>query len=181
VVEAARKVSFRLSKAEKALIPIVARYQQNADAEVFAAYYVNLELAIACTTTGLESNGLNVYGADPASAWINDGPYGTLWEHEVTESNFRWFWSRVEAGAVSDGVGPKQLTSASLIAAANARGGAWIPERNCGEGNRFFQELLNQTGSIWESYFHYNGGGSVAANYANRAVGIVAEWRARLA
>jgi hypothetical protein len=181
VVEAARKARFKLSKAEKALIPTVGRYQQNAQPEVFAAYYVNLELAIACTTTALESNGRNIYGADPASAWCNDGPFGILWERDVTRDSYEWFGGMVDRGYTSNGVGPKQLTFRPLQKAADVRGGCWVPEHNCAAGNAFFIELIHQAGSVWGAFYAYNGAGAVAAAYANRAVGMAAVWRERLA
>lgn len=157
----------------------VSRYLLDGVPEVFAADYVGLETAVACTTTQLESGGRNIYGADPASSWMNRGPFGTLWERPVTPGNFKWFWSEVEKGAVSNGVGAKQLTSASLIAAANRRGGAWIPEHNCAEGDEFFLELIHETGSLWAAFYHYNGSGAAADAYANNALAIVGDWRER--
>ena len=181
VVEAARKAKFKLTKAQQRLIPIVAQHQLNAQAEVFAAFYVNLELAVACTTTQLESTGRMVYGADPASSWMNDGPFGDLWEHEVTEASYKWFGHEVDLGRVSNGVGLKQLTSRSLQVAADNRGGCWVAEHNAAEGDVLMIELINQTGSIWHAFYSYNGSGAAAVNYANNAEAIVSEWRARLA
>lgn len=164
-------------------VAVVGRYLDPATAwaEVFSAEYVGLELAVACTTTELETGGRSVYGADPASSWMNDGPFGTLWEQPVTESNYKWFIGHVKAGAVSNGVGVKQLTSLSLLEAADARGGAWQVQHNCAEGDRFFVELLHQAGSLWAAFRDYNGSGPAADAYANRAVALVETWRARLA
>jgi hypothetical protein len=177
--EKKRKAAFQLDAKQKKLIPVVAQLQENARPEVYAAFYVGLELAIAVTTTRLESSGRNIYGADPASSWMNDGPFEELWEHPVTKENFAWFWPHVVAGATSNGVGQKQLTSESLIAAANARGGAWLPEHNCAEGDVFFKELIAEAGSIWEAFYHYNGSGPAAERYANDAVAVVGEMRER--
>jgi hypothetical protein len=183
VVEATRKVVFKLTKTQEHLIPIVARYQQNADAEVFSAYYVGLELAVACSTTQLESGGRGIYGSDPASSWMNASPWGRLWGEAVTKDNFAWFWECVSVrGYTSNGVHMKQLTSPSLIAAANARGGAWNAQHNAAEGNKFFIELINQSGgSVWTAAYHYNGAGQAAVDYANEFVDIVAQWQERLA
>jgi hypothetical protein len=179
VVESARKARFVLSKAQQKQVPIVAQFQQNAEAEVYAAYYVGLELAVACATTNMESKGLNIYGADPASSWMNNGPYGELWEHGVTEQSYKWFGARVDQGYTSNGVGQKQLTARSLQVAADARGGCWVPEHCCAEGDVFFLELIRQSGSIWRAFYSYNGSGPAAVNYANEAVGLVAGFRAK--
>src|SRR5665213_1469382 len=115
IVEATRKAKFRLTKAQLRLIPIVAQQLQNAGAEVFAAFYIRLELAVACAVSTGESSGRNIYGADPASSWMNTNPaFGELWEHDVTEASYRWFGQHVDQGYTSNGVGPKQLTSRSL-------------------------------------------------------------------
>lgn len=173
-------MAIKLTASQKRQAAIVARYLQNADAEVYSAHYVGLDLAIACTTTQLETGGRNIYGADPASAWMNDGPHGVLWEHTVTKANYEWFVADVKAGRVSNGVGPKQLTSLSLLEAADARGGAWLPQHNCAEGDRFFLGLLHSEGSTWAAFRSYNGSGPAAEAYADRAVAIVATWRSRL-
>ena len=164
-------------------VAIVGKYLDPATAwaEVFSAGYVGLELAVACATTELETGGRHIYGADPASAWMNSGPFGTLWEQPVTEANYKWFVGRVKGGSVSNGVGVKQLTSLSLLEAADARGGAWNPQHNCAEGDRFFLGLVHQAGSLWAAFRDYNGSGPAAEAYADRAVALVGLWRARLA
>lgn len=172
-----------LTPVQRKQATVVARYLDpaTAEAEVFSAHYIGLDLAIACTTSELESGGRNIYGADPASSWMNDGPFGDLWEHEVTKANYEWFVAEVKAGHTSNGVGPKQLTSLSLLEAADARGGAWNAQHNCAEGDRFFLELLHQAGSTWAAFRDYNGSGPAADVYANRAVALVNDWHARLA
>ena len=60
-------------------------------------------------------------------------------------------------------------------------GGCWVAEHNAAEGDVLMIELINQTGSIWHAFYSYNGSGAAAVNYANNAVAIVSEWRARLA
>lgn len=180
LVETVRKAGFALTPSQKRLIPIVGRYQQNAQPEVFAAFYTGIELAVACATTELESKGENIYGADPASYWMNSGPYGELWEHTVVRESYLWFGARVDAGATSNGVGQKQLTSRSLQRAADARGGCWVAEHCCAEGDVFMLELIHQTGSIWAAAYAYNGAGPAAVAYANEYVAVVAQWRARV-
>lgn len=174
-------MSVTLTPAQKKQAVIVGRYLQNAEAEVFSAHYTGLDLAVACTTTQLESGGRNIYGADPASAWMNDGPFGELWEHDVTRPSYEWFIAEVKAGRTSNGVGQKQLTSLSLLEAADAHGGAWDPQHNCAEGDRFFIELLHQAGSVWAAARDYNGSGPAADAYADRFIVIVNEWHERLA
>jgi hypothetical protein len=156
---------------------IVSQHQQNAWAEVFSAAYIGLELAVACTTTQLESGGRMVYGSDPGATWMEG-----LWGHQVTKVNYQQiFLPGIKRGEVSNGVGIKQLTSPSLIYAADARGGAWNAQHNCAEGDAFFLALIRQTGSLWMAFYAYNGSGPAAQNYANMAIGIVGEWRQRLA
>lgn len=160
---------------------VVSKYLENPFAEVFSAAYTGLELAVACTTSQLESTGRNIYGADPASLWMNTGPYGELWEHPVTKANYAWFIARVHEGHTSDGVGPKQLTSLGLLEAADAHGGAWRPQPNCAEGDRFFLALIREAGSEWAAFRDYNGSGPAAEHYADEAMGVVETWRQRLA
>jgi hypothetical protein len=151
--------------------------------EIYAAHYVGLDLAVAAATTHVESGGKNIYGGDPASSWMNHGPFGELWEHEVTKENFAWFWREDQNPQVtSNGVGRKQLTSKSLIVAANARGGAWLNEHNAAEGDLYMKELINQSrGSLWTAAYHYNGSGPDAVRYANDYVSLVTDIRSELA
>lgn len=186
VTRARLTTKLALSPTQRRYIRIIsaqgASWSVNAWPEVFAAAYTGLELAVACTTTQLESSGRNIYGADPASAWMNDGPYGRLWENQVTHQNYLWFGARVDAGMTSNGVGAKQLTSRYLQRAADARGGCWVPEHNCAQGDAFFLALLAQSpGSLWTAAYHYNGSGSAAVAYANLFMAVCDEWRARLA
>jgi hypothetical protein len=171
---------FQLSARQKRDIPIVRVHQVNAWAEVFSAAFVGLELAVACTTTQMESGGRMIYGSDPASAWMNDGPYGRLWGEEVTRDNAEWAWAEIERGAASNGFGMKQLTAPPLIADANAHGGVWVAQHNAAAGDRFFRSLIRESGSLWAAFMHYNGEGPAAVDYANRCVAIVDTWRARL-
>ena len=118
-----------------------------------------------------ESNGLNIYGDDPGGAWMSDSPFGPLQEHEVTEQNFAWFWEHVERGSTSNGVGPAQLTSADLIAAAIKRGGAHIPVHNIAEGSIFLGGLMRAHGSAQAGFAAYNGSGPAAEAYGVRLLG----------
>lgn len=118
-----------------------------------------------------ESNGENIYGDDGGAAWMSDTPFGPLQEHEVTEQNFAWFWARVRDGATSNGVGPAQLTSPDLIAAAIKRGGAHVPLHNIAEGSLFLGGLIRAHGSIEAGFAAYNGSGPVAAEYGARLLG----------
>jgi hypothetical protein len=178
LTEGARKAAFHLSPSQKALIPVVQRLQnctaEVAQAEVFAAFYTGLDLSVACATTQLESNGQHIYGNDPGTGWMQ-GLDGKL----VTKDNYLTFVKPgLYRGETLNGVGIKQLTSLGLVQAADARGGAWHVEHNAATGDRFFLELLRQTGSLWQSFYSYNGSGSAAQNYANHAVAVVAQWRA---
>jgi hypothetical protein len=171
---------FRLSAKARSQVAIVSRYQLHAFEEVFAAYYVGLDLATACTTTQMESSGQMIYGQDPGSEWMNQGPYGKLWEEPVTKENATWAYNLIRQGHTSNGFGIKQLTSPNLIADAMAHGGAWNAEHNCAAGDRFFLSLINESGSLWAAFMHYNGSGPAAQAYADRCVGLVNIWRARL-
>jgi hypothetical protein len=175
-----RQWGFRLNPTARRQVAIVSRYQLHGFEEVFSAYYTGLDLAVACTTTQMESSGQMIYGQDPASAWMNEGPYGRLWEEPVTKANATWAWSRIQQGATSNGFGIKQLTSPALIADAMAHGGVWNPQHNCAAGDRFFLSLIRESGSLWAAFMHYNGSGPAAEQYANNCCQIVNQWRARL-
>lgn len=178
LAEGARKATFHLSLSQKALIPVVQRLQnctlEVAQAEVYSAYYTGLDLSVACATTQLESNGQHIYGNDPGTEWMQglDGK-------PVTKDNYLTFVKPgVYGGKTLNGIGVKQLTSLGLVQAADARGGAWNVQHNCAEGDRFFLELLRQTGSLWQAFMSYNGSGPAAVAYADHAVSVVAQWRA---
>ena len=172
-----RTRAMELSSTQQRHADVIRHYLQGDPwAEVFAASYIGLELAVACATTQLESGGLNIYGQDPASSWMSD-----LWEKPVTRTNYLGVRRGIDEGRPSNGIGRKQLTSPSLQLAADKRGGCWVDEHNCGEGDAFFLALINQTGSLWAAAYHYNGAGAAAQDYANRFLGIVGTWRQRLA
>jgi hypothetical protein len=104
-----------------------------------------------------------------------------LWGKPVTRTNYVGVRRGIDEGRPSNGIGRKQLTSPSLQIAADRRGGCWVDEHNCGEGDAFFLALIHQTGSLWRAFYSYNGAGPAAVDYANRALGLVATWRSRLA
>jgi hypothetical protein len=176
-----RQATFRLDPRQRRLVNIVNQHQLNGWAEVFSAYYIGLELAVACTTTQMESSGRMIYGSDPGADWMNHGPYGRMFGEPVTRQNAQWAWGEIQAGKTSNGFGIKQLTSPNLIADANAHGGVWNAQHNCASGDRFFLALIHESGNnLWTAFYHYNGSGPMAERYANDACAIVQTWRARL-
>jgi hypothetical protein len=175
-----RSWGFRLSPKARRQVAIVSRYQLHGFEEVFSAYYTGLDLAVACTTTQMESSGQMIYGQDPGSEWMNEGPYGKLWEEPVTKANATWAYGLIQQGHTSNGFGIKQLTSPNLIADAMAHGGVWDAQHNCAAGDRFFLSLIQQSGSLWAAFMHYNGSGPAAQRYADNCCQVVNVWRARL-
>lgn len=74
----------------------------NMGALVAAADSVGLPRWVALGLAEQESNGENVFGHDAGGAYSGGG--------EVTEGKFRDFYAQISAGAVSNGVGPTQVT-----------------------------------------------------------------------
>jgi hypothetical protein len=128
---------------------------------VTRAQQVGLALAAAMAMLTLESSkGHNEFGHD----W--DFQYAGM---DVTEERYRALRAAIEAGHPSNGVGPCQLTSVSLLDAADNLGGAWKVEHNMRVGFNFLKDLINEYG-LQGGFSHYNGTGPAAEEYGQRAI-----------
>lgn len=151
---------------------------QNADAIVRAAVAVGLEVAIAAAIIQKESNGANVYGHDRGGVFSNAAlgkPPGNV----VTEQNFAEFRRRIDRpGAISNGVGPAQITWDGYFPQAEREGfKLWLAEDNIRFGLRLFASHLRGSGDIVEAGRAYNG----ARQYGVDLADMVGAWRNRLA
>jgi hypothetical protein len=149
---------------------------QNAAVIVQASALERLGLSYCCAMIENESGGRNIFGADPAGDALPREWYDT----PVTHEKFEVFWANVQRGMTSNGVGPAQLTSPSLISAANARGGTWIPLHNMTEGFAFLKSLFEQHDGPLGGFTAYNGSGPAAEAYGQRAVALAEQWQARI-
>jgi len=123
-----------------------------------------------CAVLMLEtSGGRNVYGHDP-TIFIGAG--------EVTEANYRAYKAVREQTGECQGVGPAQLTSASLQDEADQVGGCWQPEHNIAVAAHYLKQLLTlHADSVQAACAAYNGTGPAAELYGQRAVALVAHFR----
>jgi hypothetical protein len=137
-----------------------------------AARKANVYPWIACTILELESaGGHNVFGHDPT--WS----IPTAWKgSRVTAARYAYYRSRRGAYGLQ-GVGPCQLTSASLQDAADRRGGCWRVVPNMVVGFRFVHGLIAQYGSVQLGFQHYNGSGPAAEAYGRHALARVEHWK----
>lgn len=97
-------------------------------------------------------DGSNVFGHDHGSNLPDRPPYSG---HRVTETRAR----RLFDSEFSNGVGPCQLTSKSLVAIARRRGGEWRPYWNMVTGFEHVGQLIRAHG-IEHGAARYNGGDS---------------------
>jgi hypothetical protein len=106
----------------------------NVEALAAAADKHNLRFYLACTILDKESDGKNIYGHDAGGTFTQVG------NREVTEANFREFWSLVAPppegqGKRSNGVGPMQITYKPFLADMLAKGlKPWDPADNIDYG-----------------------------------------------
>lgn len=150
---------------------------QNAAAIVRAAKSVGLEVAIAAAIIQKESNGANVYGHDRGGVFSSVG-LGKPADNRVTADNFADFRRRIDRpGAISNGVGPAQITWKGYFPDAEAKGyKLWQAEDNIRYGLGLFASHLRGSGDIVEAGHAYNG----ARQYGVDLAGMVAGWRRRL-
>ncbi len=150
--------------------------QRAADVVSIAAA-CKLELAAAATVLVMESRGgANVWGHDAVSTgglYVKGAP--------VTQAAYLAYRDAVARGVIGrQGVGPCQLTNGELQATADALGGCWDWATNCRVGFYHLGVLIGANGDR-EGFRRYNGSGPAAEHYADTAVGILADWRTRLA
>ncbi len=138
-----------------------------------AASLAGVPLPFLCAILMLEtSGGLNIYGHDPT---IFEGAGA------VTKANYAAYLHLRKATGLVQGVGPCQLTSASLQDEADAAGGCWQPEHNLGVGAHFLAELVkSHAGNLQAAAAAYNGTGPAAEQYGARAVALVEHFRSSL-
>lgn len=182
-LERAKGKATMMTPAMRRQVKIVGEHLSPATAyaEVFAAHYIGLELAVACTTTENETGGPNIFQYE-SGIWADSTPYGNLSGRVLTQSSAVWALdAEIRGLRPLIGFGTKQLTSLSLVEGAQARGGVWNPEHGCAEGDAFFLALLRETGSLWKAFYSYNGSGQAAMDYANKASERVLQWRGWLA
>lgn len=95
-----------------------------------------------------ESGGRNIFGAD----------VGGLFAHEpVTKARVLQLVDHVNAGGISNGVGPMQLTFIGFIEEANRDGGAWKPAVNIATGLGIIAGHVKQRG-VRDGLATYNAG-----------------------
>jgi hypothetical protein len=134
-----------------------------------AAKLADIELAVLVAVLFMESSGGdNVFGHDPTicAGW-----------GEVTKAKYAAYLRlRAETGQCQ-GVGPCQLTSASLQTEADNAGGCYLPIHNLAVGAHYLAEILAaHKGQLLPSLTAYNGSGPAANAYGQRAVALVAHY-----
>lgn len=142
---------------------------------VGAAPNVGFTLAAVCAVLVSESNGRNIWGADPGGIALD--PAWGLSEHPVTQADYTRYKLRRNEGYQPQGCGPCQLTSASLQIEAEHAGGCWRPLPNCIIGFEFLKGLFEREGSALAGFGAFNGSGAGGA-YAHQAVARMEQFQA---
>jgi hypothetical protein len=140
------------------------------------AAQVGLDLASAATLLEIESaGGHNVWGHDGVST---GGAY--VKGAEVTAAAYRQYKALRQAGRIkAQGVGPCQLTYPPFQEQADQLGGCWDWRCNVRVGFGVLLGLLRQHG-LHGGFRRYNGSGSAAEAYADKAMARRTRWLARL-
>ena len=114
-----------------ARIAEAAKTLEHAAEAAIACRLEGLDYFVACALLEKESGGRNVYGSDRGG--VLSGYPG-----EADESNYRVFrWLLAKPGAVSNGVGPTQITFPGYFTAMESEGlKPWDPTDNCRMGFR---------------------------------------------
>lgn len=139
-----------------------------------AATLAGLDLAVLIAIEFMESGGgHNVFGHDPTIAV----GWGT-----VTQAKYKAYAHLRDTLGECQGVGPMQLTSASLQTECDKAGGCWQPIHNLAVGAHFLAGLVNtHGGDLTAALTAYNGSGPAAEQYGTRAVALANHYRALLA
>lgn len=77
---------------------------------------------------------------------------------------------------LNNGVGWTQLTYRPFVDEAERHGGAHKPRYQMRVGFRVLKDNIDREGSVWSGFRAYNGTGSAAEAYANRALSNAAKW-----
>lgn len=129
-----------------------------------------------------ESGGKNVFGCDWGRRWTTEPPFCnvevTLERVKLLISNFH----QPPPGVGANGVGVTQLTSMSLVEAAEGIGGAHLVRHQMRVGLRYLNDLIARFG--WPEGAAYNAGPgnlqSVMDTYGASMARREREWAARL-
>lgn len=134
------------------------------------AHLARLGLPLACAILMQESaGGHNEWGHDP-TIFTGRGA--------VTRGNYLAYRSlRGETGECQ-GVGPCQLTSASLQDQADRLGGCWQPRYNMAVGFHFLHDLIREHGTH-DGVMAYNGSGPAAERYAGQVLTLAQHFKAQ--
>lgn len=149
----------------------------------------DLRFYLGCTILQKETGGKNIYGHDAGGTFTVSG------NKEVTEENFREFWSLVAPppegqGRRSNGVGPMQITYKPFLADMLAKGlKPWEPADNIDYGigliAKTYRAQRNRGRSVLDSFRTaanvYNlGHDSTTWHYGIDAVRKAETWKARV-
>ena len=163
---------------EQALSSSLARNGfQNPAAILAARTAAKLGLPLACAMLSQESGGgRNEWGHDPTN-FIGgfDAVTGKHWGATVTEQAYKAY--KEQRGLHGNqGVGPCQLTSASLQNEADAAGGCWIPQHNMAVGFHYLHDLIQEHGLL-AGCVAYNGSGPAANAYGAHLVALANHYK----
>lgn len=158
------------------------------DELVRAAGETGVPLHIAAAMVEKESSGgYNVYGNDGRGVYSSTDPLGERpVPNRVTATNYARFEQRVLAGAVSNGVGPTQITYPPYIRQAKEQGvRLWLPYENMRFGLKilaghlrglFDAAGIEQAGTLYNAGNLNNGINAYGRDLATKA----AIWKTRL-
>lgn len=124
-------------------------------------------LAMLENETGIPQ--ANIFGGDYGSAYRGRPPF---YHDVVTEKRVK----ALLAQPLNNGVGWTQLTYRPLVVEAQQMGGAHTPRYQMRVGFRVLRENFERYGSVREMFRSYNGSGSAAEAYADRAMARRSEW-----
>ena len=143
--------------------------EDDAKALVEEAKSENVDVALAAALCQQESGFKNIFGCDFGA--------GVAFCHEgVTEPRAK----QLRAGGRPNGIGWTQLTSFSLVDAANQEGGSWIVRNQLRIGFRYLAELMGDLGER-TGIGAYNGGpGNPQLGYADDVLGLKGVWAQRV-
>jgi hypothetical protein len=139
-----------------------------------AANLAGLDLAVLIAIEFMESGGgNNVFGNDPTIC-VGWGA--------VTKTKYDAYAHMRDTLGECQGVGPMQLTSASLQVECDKAGGCWLPIHNLAVGAHFIADLIGENkGNVLAGLTAYNGSGPAAEAYGARAVALADHYRTLLA
>lgn len=149
-----------------------------------------LPFPVACALLSKESGGRNIYGHDRGGVFSTNGRSVTIQgktyapgaDIEVTASNCAAFLWQVGGGALSNGVGPCQITYKGYFPQMLDQDMLpWDPHDNMLFGFRILAANYARTKDWARAFGHYNGGGVPDMTYGNSAKSLLDTWKARFA